>query len=67
MYKKARLVHGDVSAFNILIYRKKPYLIDVGQGVLLGHPNSHDFLKRDIKNMEEELLELIYKKGFKYS
>lgn len=51
MYKKARLVHGDVSAFNVLIYRKKPYLIDVGQGVLLDHPNSHEFLRRDIANI----------------
>ena len=51
MYKKAKLVHGDVSAFNILIYRKKPYLIDIGQGVLLGHPNSHEFLARDIHNI----------------
>jgi len=50
MYKKARLVHGDISAFNILICRKKPYIIDVGQGVLLDHPNSHEFLKRDIHN-----------------
>ncbi len=51
MYKKARLVHGDISAFNILIYRKRPYLIDVGQGVLLDHPNSYEFLKRDINNI----------------
>jgi len=51
MYKKAKLVHGDISAFNILIYRKKPYLIDVGQGVLLGHPNSNEFLIRDIHNI----------------
>lgn len=51
MYKKAKLVHGDVSAFNILMFRNKPYLIDVGQGVLLDHPNSHEFLKRDITNI----------------
>jgi RIO kinase 1 len=51
MYKKAKLVHGDVSAFNILMFRNKPYLIDVGQGVLLDHPNSYEFLKRDITNI----------------
>lgn len=51
MYKKAELVHGDISAFNVLMYRKKPYLIDLGQGVLVEHPNSHEFLKRDIHNI----------------
>lgn len=51
MYKKGGLVHGDISAFNVLIYKKKPYLIDLGQGVLLDHPNSHTFLKRDIHNL----------------
>lgn len=51
MYKKAELVHADMSAFNVLIYRNKPYIIDFGQGVLLEHPNSEDFLKRDINNI----------------
>ena len=51
MYKKAELVHSDLSAFNILYYRKKPYIIDLGQGVLLEHPRSLEFLKRDIDNI----------------
>ncbi|KYK20372.1 hypothetical protein AYK24_03785 [Thermoplasmatales archaeon SG8-52-4] len=51
MYKEAELVHSDLSAYNIIIYRDKPYLIDLGQGVLLEHPNAHDFLKRDIHNI----------------
>ncbi len=51
MYKQAELVHGDISAYNILIYRKKPYLIDMGQGVLIEHHNAADFLKRDIHNV----------------
>jgi RIO kinase 1 len=51
MYKKANLVHGDISAFNILFYRKKPYIIDLGQGVLVEHPNAHEFLRRDIHNI----------------
>jgi RIO kinase 1 len=51
MYKKANLVHGDVSAFNVLIHKTKPYLIDLGQGVLIEHPNAHEFLKRDIHNI----------------
>jgi len=51
MYQKGRLVHGDISAFNVLMFRKKPYLIDLGQGVLIEHPNSYNFLKRDIHNV----------------
>ena len=51
MYKKAELVHGDISAFNVLIYKNRPYLIDLGQGVLTEHPNAHDLLKRDIHNV----------------
>jgi len=51
MYKKADLVHGDISAFNILYHKNKCYLIDLGQGVLTEHPNALEFLKRDIKNV----------------
>lgn len=51
MYKKANLVHGDMSVYNVLIYRNKPYIIDLGQGVLSEHPNAMDFLKRDIHNI----------------
>jgi len=51
MYKKAEMIHGDLSAFNVLIHKNKPYLIDLGQGVLLEHPNSAEFLKRDIHNI----------------
>ena len=51
MYKKANLVHSDMSAFNVLIHKDQPYLIDLGQGVLLEHPQAHEFLKRDINNV----------------
>jgi len=51
MYKKAGLVHADISSFNILIYKNNPYIIDLGQAVLIDHPNSNDFLKRDISNI----------------
>jgi len=51
MYKKANMVHGDFSAYNVLMHKNKPYLIDFGQGVLLEHPNSDEFLRRDINNI----------------
>jgi len=50
MYK-AGIVHADLSEYNILIFRQKPYIIDVGQAVLLEHPSSSDFLRRDISNI----------------
>ena len=73
MYKSG-LVHADLSAYNILIYRQKPYVIDLGQGVILEHPSSEEFLKRDIHNIvqyfgrfgikaeEKEILENIKKR-----
>jgi RIO kinase 1 len=45
MYEE-QLVHADLSAFNILMFQHKPYIIDVGQAVLLDHPSSLEFLKR---------------------
>jgi RIO kinase 1 len=51
MYNKIRLVHSDLSPYNILYHNKKPYLIDLGQAVLLDHPKSIFFLKRDINNI----------------
>lgn len=51
MYKKAGVVHGDISAFNILMHKNQPYLIDLGPGVLIEHPNALEFLKRDVHNL----------------
>ena len=51
LYRKAKLVHGDISEYNIMIWRGKPVLIDVSQAVPLEHPNSETFLLRDLKNL----------------
>jgi RIO kinase 1 len=50
LYKKAGLIHADLSEFNIL-YGEKPYIIDMGQSVTLDHPRAFQFLKRDIANI----------------
>jgi RIO kinase 1 len=50
LYKRAELVHGDLSEFNIL-YGDQPYLIDMGQSVTRDHPRALAFLKRDIRNV----------------
>ncbi|MDD4352881.1 MAG: serine protein kinase RIO [Candidatus Nanoarchaeia archaeon] len=48
---KANLIHADLSEFNILHYKNKPVFIDMGQSVLREHPNSMNFLKKDIYNV----------------
>jgi len=50
-YKKARLVHSDISEYNILMFNGEPVIIDVGQAVLLDHPNSQEWLERDVGNV----------------
>lgn len=50
LYRKAELVHADLSEFNIL-YHDKPYLIDMGQSVTRDHPRALPFLMRDIRNI----------------
>lgn len=50
LYKKAGLVHADLSEYNML-YTPKVYFIDISQAVLLEHPYADIFLYRDIKNI----------------
>ncbi len=46
-----KLVHADLSEYNILIKDQTPYMIDFGQAVVLGHPSAMDFLHRDVSNV----------------
>ena len=51
LFQKAELVHADLSEYNIMVYNNEPVFIDLSQAVQLSHPNSLDFLVRDIKNI----------------
>ncbi|MFI5382956.1 MAG: serine protein kinase RIO [Methanosarcina thermophila] len=53
LYKTANLVHAELSEYNILIDPKDltPIFIDMGQSVTLEHPNSREFLYRDVQNI----------------
>jgi len=79
MFVEAKLVHGDLSEFNILYYKKKPVIIDVSQAVSIEHPKSLFFLTRDVKNImkyfrkiipnydfpnEKNIIEDIYRSAF---
>lgn len=48
---RAKLVHGDLSEYNILLWRRRPYVIDVGQAVSLEHPRAEAWFRRDMRNM----------------
>jgi RIO kinase 1 len=50
LFHEARLVHADLSEYNILL-GTMPYFIDMGQSVTLDHPRSLQFLARDIANV----------------
>ncbi|MHC1566402.1 MAG: serine protein kinase RIO [Candidatus Syntropharchaeia archaeon] len=51
LYTKARIVHADLSEFNILVQDEMPVFIDMGQSVMLDHPNAEEFLERDVENI----------------
>lgn len=51
LYREAKLVHADLSEFNIVVHRKKPYFIDMGQSVSIDHPSADKFLRRDLYNI----------------
>ncbi len=49
-YNQAKLVHGDISEYNILVNGDEFVLIDVAQAVHLKHPSAEELLVRDAKN-----------------
>ena len=51
LYDEAKIVHADLSEYNILYFQKKPIIIDVSQAVLLDHRYAPVFLYRDILNI----------------
>ncbi|GMM35042.1 protein kinase [Saccharomycopsis crataegensis] len=54
MYQKCRLVHADLSEYNLIMYKDgEIYIIDVSQSVEPNHPMALDFLRMDIKNIND--------------
>ncbi|OBA19596.1 RIO1-domain-containing protein [Metschnikowia bicuspidata var. bicuspidata NRRL YB-4993] len=53
MYKTCRLVHADLSEYNSIVHNDKLYIIDVSQSVEPEHPMALDFLRMDIKNVND--------------
>eukprot|EP00474_Spongospora_subterranea_P010676 CRZ11134.1 hypothetical protein [Spongospora subterranea] len=51
IYHDCRLVHADLSEYNILVHDGEPYIIDVSQSVERDHPMAFDFLRIDCRNV----------------
>ncbi|UCG69976.1 MAG: serine protein kinase RIO [Thermoplasmata archaeon] len=51
LYLKAKLIHGDLSEYNVLVQNGECFFIDVGQSVVLEHPMAQELLKRDVENI----------------
>ncbi|CAE6403842.1 unnamed protein product [Rhizoctonia solani] len=52
LYHVCKLVHADLSEYNILYHNFHLYIIDVSQSVEHDHPSAFDFLRSDIRNVE---------------
>ena len=61
LYCKAKIIHADMSEYNIMIWQNKPVFFDFGQAVLASHPNADMFLERDVNN----IVNFFKKKGVK--
>uniref|UniRef100_A0A2K5KI41 Serine/threonine-protein kinase RIO1 n=1 Tax=Cercocebus atys TaxID=9531 RepID=A0A2K5KI41_CERAT len=56
MYQDARLVHADLSEFNMLYHAGGVYIIDVSQSVEHDHPHALEFLRKDCANVNDFFL-----------
>lgn len=53
LYQTCRLVHADLSEYNLLYHQGQLILIDVSQSVEHDHPRSLEFLRMDVKNVSD--------------
>ena len=51
LYQKAELVHGDLSEYNLMIWKGKLVMFDMSQSVPTSHPLATELLNRDISNV----------------
>ena len=51
LYRKARLVHADLSEFNVFKFGRRLILFDFGSAVDVDHPLAEEFLTSDLINI----------------
>jgi RIO kinase 1 len=51
LHQKAKLVHGDLSEYNIMMWKGKPVIFDMSQSVSIQHPMADFMLARDLTNL----------------
>lgn len=55
MKNEAKLIHGDLSEFNVLVHEDIPYIIDLGQAMSIRNEedleNLYDLFERDVENI----------------
>ncbi len=51
LYQKAKIVHGDLSEYNIMMWKGKPVVFDMSQSVSIQHPMADELLVRDLTNV----------------
>ena len=50
LYQKAKIVHGDFSEYNVMMWKGKPVVFDLSQAVSIEHPMAEFMLNRDLTN-----------------
>jgi len=58
LYRESGLVHGDLSPYNVMMWRNKPVIFDVSQAVPVRHPMASELLRRDIRNLNNYFAKL---------
>ncbi|RSH90898.1 protein kinase rio1 [Saitozyma podzolica] len=53
LYHHCHLVHADLSEYNLLYHLSHLYIIDVSQSVEHDHPHAFEFLRSDLRNVDE--------------
>lgn len=51
LYRKAELVHGDLSEYNMMVWKGKLVIFDMSQSVPTSHPLAEYLLRRDLENV----------------
>jgi RIO kinase 1 len=53
LYRKADLIHGDLSEYNVMMWNGKPIVFDMSQSVPSSHPLARSLLQRDLTNLNK--------------